>query len=52
VYLVGFRNRTSVLLSWAWNYLTYDRGSRLIVEPLPQEAPPARPGPSRAGPPL
>src|SRR5439155_1441603 len=52
VYLIGFRNRTSVLLSWAWNYLTYDRGSRLIVEPLSPEAPPARPGPSRAGPPL
>ena len=52
VYLIGFRNRTSVLLSWAWNYLTYDRGSRLIVEPVSPEAPPARPGPSRAGPPL
>jgi len=51
VYLIGFRNRTSVLLDWAWNYLTYDRCSRLIVEPLPTE-PPARPGPSRAGPPL
>jgi NADH dehydrogenase len=30
VYLVGFRNRASVLLNWAWNYLTWDRGPRLI----------------------
>ena len=27
VYLIGFRNRTSVLLNWAWNYVTYDRGA-------------------------
>jgi NADH dehydrogenase len=32
VYLVGFRNRASVLLNWAWNYLTWDRGPRLIFE--------------------
>jgi NADH dehydrogenase len=31
VYLMGFRNRANVLLNWAWNYLTYDRGSRMIV---------------------
>ena len=30
--LVGFRNRTAVLLNWSWNYLTYDRGARLIVD--------------------
>ncbi len=30
VYLVGFRNRANVLVNWGWNYLTYDRGSRLI----------------------
>jgi NADH dehydrogenase len=29
--LIGFRNRANVLVNWAWNYLTYDRGSRLIV---------------------
>jgi NADH:ubiquinone reductase (H+-translocating) len=28
--LVGFRNRLSVFLNWAWNYLTWDRGPRLI----------------------
>ena len=32
VYLLGFRNRANVLLNWAWNYVTYDRGSRMILE--------------------
>jgi NADH:ubiquinone reductase (H+-translocating) len=30
-YLIGFRNRTFVLFSWAWTYLTFRRGARLIV---------------------
>ena len=30
VTLVGFRNRLSVFLNWAWNYFTWDRGPRLI----------------------
>ncbi|MBK5223493.1 MAG: NAD(P)/FAD-dependent oxidoreductase [Acidimicrobiia bacterium] len=29
--LVGFRNRLSVFLNWAWNYATWDRGPRLIL---------------------
>lgn len=29
--LIGFRNRASVLVDWAWNYLTWDRGGRLLV---------------------
>lgn len=33
VTLVGFRNRLSVFLNWAWNYLTWDRGPRLILGP-------------------
>jgi NADH dehydrogenase len=33
VMLIGFRNRANVLVNWAWNYLTYDRGARLIVGP-------------------
>ena len=33
VTLVGVRNRLSVFLNWAWNYLTWDRGPRLILEP-------------------
>jgi NADH dehydrogenase len=32
MFLVGFRNRIVVLLSWAWNYLTWDRASRVILE--------------------
>ncbi len=31
VYLIGFRNRVSVLVNWAWNYLTFDRAARLIL---------------------
>ena len=30
LYLVGFRNRVSVLLQWAYAYFTYQRGVRLI----------------------
>ena len=29
--LIGFRNRVAVMLSWAWTYLTYERGARLIT---------------------
>jgi NADH dehydrogenase len=32
VMLIGFRNRANVLVNWAWNYVTYDRGARLIIE--------------------
>ena len=31
VMLAGFRNRISVFVNWAWNWLTYDRGPRLIL---------------------
>jgi NADH dehydrogenase len=30
-YLIGFKNRFFVLSDWAWSYLTYRRGARLIV---------------------
>ena len=30
LYLIGFRNRANVLVNWAWNYITFDRGSRII----------------------
>lgn len=33
VTLLGMRNRASVLASWAWNYLTWDRASRIIIDP-------------------
>jgi NADH:ubiquinone reductase (H+-translocating) len=31
VFLVGFRNRIVVLVNWAWNYLKWDRGNRVIL---------------------
>ncbi|MDP8929442.1 MAG: NAD(P)/FAD-dependent oxidoreductase, partial [Actinomycetota bacterium] len=31
LFLVGYRNRAAVLLTWIYNYATYDRASRLIV---------------------
>ena len=30
-YLAGFKNRLFVVLQWAWSYVNYRRGSRLIV---------------------
>ena len=30
MYLIGFRNRANVLVNWAWNYLTFDRASRIL----------------------
>jgi len=30
-FLIGFRNRVLVMLQWAWAYLTYQRGARLIT---------------------
>jgi NADH dehydrogenase len=32
-FLIGFRNRVFVFFSWAWAYVTYGRGARLISEP-------------------
>jgi NADH dehydrogenase len=29
-YLIGFRNRLVVMLNWAWTYLTFHRGARVI----------------------
>jgi len=30
-YLIGFRNRFIVMLEWAWAYVSYQRGARLIT---------------------
>ena len=30
-YLIGFRNRLLVLADWAWNYVTFRRGARIIT---------------------
>ena len=32
-FLIGFRNRIMVMLDWAWAYITYNHGARLITEP-------------------
>jgi NADH dehydrogenase len=34
LYLIGFRNRLVVMLEWAWSYLTWQRGARLITGPI------------------
>jgi len=30
-YLIGFRNRLLKMAQWAWTYMTYSRGARLIT---------------------
>ncbi|MBK7896875.1 MAG: NAD(P)/FAD-dependent oxidoreductase [Anaerolineaceae bacterium] len=32
VTLLGFRNRLNVFVNWVWNYFTYDRSVRIILE--------------------
>jgi NADH:ubiquinone reductase (H+-translocating) len=39
LYLAGFRNRVSVLIQWAWAYVTYQRGVRLITVRPPAARP-------------
>lgn len=39
-YLVGFKNRVFVFLSWIWNYVAYRRGARLITGEVKSEGPP------------
>jgi len=34
-FLVGFRNRVYMMFHWAWSWLTYKRGSRLITGAVP-----------------
>jgi len=42
IFLVGFRNRMLVLIQWAWAYLTFDKGARLITRNFQSEhRPPA-----------
>ncbi len=33
MFLIGFRNRFLVLFEWAWAYLSWQRGARLITHP-------------------
>ncbi|HWP65844.1 MAG TPA: NAD(P)/FAD-dependent oxidoreductase [Candidatus Limnocylindria bacterium] len=52
VNLVEFDNRLAVLLQWAWNYVTWNRGARLITgeSPFPLVGGPASRVPSDAPP--
>jgi NADH dehydrogenase len=34
MFLIGFRNRVFVMLQWAWSWLTFKRGARLITGPV------------------
>lgn len=31
IFLIGFRNKISVFITWVWSYITYKRGARLIT---------------------
>jgi len=31
IFLIGFLSRMVVALNWLWNYLTFERGTRLIT---------------------
>lgn len=30
-FLIGFTNRLAVAMNWCWNYVTFQRGARLIT---------------------
>src|SRR5437762_1282455 len=47
VMLIGFRNRLVVLVNWAWNYFTYDRGLRAIVGEADEAGGPGTRAPGR-----
>jgi NADH dehydrogenase len=36
-FLIGFRNRFFVMIEWAWAYITYNHGARLITTPSEKE---------------
>jgi NADH dehydrogenase len=35
-FLIGFRNRLTVMIDWAWAYWTYERNARVVAEPPSQ----------------
>ena len=35
LYLIGFKNRLVVMITWAWSYVTYKRGARLVLGYVP-----------------
>lgn len=40
IFLVGFRNRIAVLIQWAWAYVTFNKGARLITRNFQAESRP------------
>jgi NADH dehydrogenase len=42
MFLVGFRNRALVIFQWAWSFISYDRGARLITGPIRRDPSQAR----------
>ena len=38
-FLIGFRNRVIVLIEWAWSYVTFGRGARIITQEFTAEHP-------------
>jgi NADH dehydrogenase len=40
IFLVGFRNRIGVLMEWAWAYVTFNKGARLITRNFQAETRP------------
>lgn len=42
-FLIGFRNRISVLINWAWSYWTYQRAARIISGHAPDPSGPNTP---------
>jgi NADH dehydrogenase len=47
VYLPGHQNRVRAFLGWAWEWITYDRHARLILEPVDRALDRAGPPPPR-----
>ena len=54
-FLIGFRNRVVVAMSWAWSYITFQRGTRLItglsgsrMEDMPMPVPMDSPQPTQS----
>ena len=46
-FLIGFRNRLIVATNWLWNYVTFQRGTRLITgmsgrDDMDEKKPPLR----------
>jgi NADH dehydrogenase len=40
IFLVGFRNRIAVLIQWAWSYISFNKGARLITRNFQAETRP------------